>query len=121
VCKACDQLAPKLERLHRRRPDLQVLMVSRRDAAANRTKVEEFRFTFPVALQRHWEISRLYEMFATPIAYLIDEQGVTAAGVAVGVEPILALASSRAAGVGANEVVLMKVMRGGGLENETSV
>jgi hypothetical protein len=30
-------------------------------------------------------------MFATPIAYLIDEQGVITRDVAVGVEPILAL------------------------------
>ena len=31
-------------------------------------------------------------MFATPIGYLIDEQGIVVEGVAVGVEPILALA-----------------------------
>ncbi len=31
-------------------------------------------------------------MFATPIGYLIDEQGVIVKDVAVGVEPILALA-----------------------------
>jgi len=31
-------------------------------------------------------------MFATPIGYLIDEQGIIARDVAVGVEPILALA-----------------------------
>ena len=39
-----------------------------------------------------WEISLQYAMFATPIAYLIDEQGILASDVAVGVEPILALA-----------------------------
>jgi hypothetical protein len=32
-------------------------------------------------------------MFATPIGYLIDEQGIVASDVAVGVAPILALAS----------------------------
>jgi hypothetical protein len=31
-------------------------------------------------------------MFATPIGYLIDEQGILASDVAVGVGPILALA-----------------------------
>ena len=35
---------------------------------------------------------RDYAMFATPIGYLIDERGVIARDVAVGVEPILALA-----------------------------
>jgi len=113
-CKACDQLAPKLERLHRRRRDVQVLVVSRRDAAANRSKVNEFGLTFPVALQRQWEISRLYEMFATPIGYLIDEQGVMAAGVAAGVEPILALASAAAA-------EFSNTSLRGGKENGTSV
>jgi hypothetical protein len=45
----------------------------------------------PVVLQRQWEISREYGMFATPIAYLMDEQGMIAAEVAVGVEAVLAL------------------------------
>ena len=31
-------------------------------------------------------------MFASPIGYLFDEQGILASDVAVGVEPILALA-----------------------------
>jgi hypothetical protein len=35
-------------------------------------------------------------MFATPIAYLIDEDGVIAADVAVGLEPIISLASTAA-------------------------
>jgi hypothetical protein len=47
--------------------------------------------TFPVALQRHWEISLLYAKFATPVAYLIDEQGVLATDVLIGPEPIRAL------------------------------
>jgi len=92
-CEPCDELAPRLERLHRRTPGIQVLMVSRRGPEDNRRKVERFHFTFPVVLQRHWEISRLYGMFATPIAYVIDEDGVIAADVAVGVEPILTLLS----------------------------
>jgi hypothetical protein len=44
-------------------------------------------------LQQHWEISRRYAMFATPVAYLIDVRGVIANDVAVGVAPILALLS----------------------------
>jgi hypothetical protein len=47
-----------------------------------------------------WEISRRYAMFATPIAYLIDEAGIIARDVAVGVEPILALmAKAKATGM----------------------
>jgi hypothetical protein len=43
-------------------------------------------------MQQQWEVSLKYGMFATPIGYLIDERGVLASDVAVGIEPILALA-----------------------------
>ena len=92
-CGPCDQLAPQLERLHRERQDLQVLMVGQGDAETNRQKAAKLGLTFPVVLQKNWEISLLYAMFATPVGYLIDEQGVLASDVAAGVEPILALAA----------------------------
>jgi peroxiredoxin len=90
-CGPCDELAPRLERIHRERRDLQVLMVSRGTREENAPKAAEHGLTFPIALQKKWEISRRYAMFGTPIGYLIDEDGIVAAGVAVGVEPILAL------------------------------
>jgi hypothetical protein len=68
-------------------------MVSRGEAEANRAKASAHGLTFPIVLQRQWEISREYGMFATPIAYLIDAAGVIATEVAVGVEPILSLLS----------------------------
>jgi len=71
-------------------------MISRGDVEENRRKVRQHGLTFPVALQKQWEVSRRYAMFATPIAYLIDEQGRIARGVAVGVEPILELARDAA-------------------------
>jgi peroxiredoxin len=95
-CGPCDQLVPQLEQLHRRRPEVPVLMVSRGEGGANRAKVAEHGLTFPVVLQKQWELSRAYGMFATPIAYLIDEDGVIAGEVAVGVEPILSLLSGAA-------------------------
>ena len=47
-------------------------------------------------MQQQWEISKEYGMFATPIGYLIDEEGIVVTDVAVGVEPILALADEPA-------------------------
>jgi peroxiredoxin len=91
-CGPCEELAPRLQRLHRERPDLHVLVVSRRDADATRAKASALGLSFPIVLQKHWEISLQYGMFATPIGYLIDEQGIIVRDVAVGVEPILALA-----------------------------
>jgi peroxiredoxin len=96
-CGPCDLLSRQLEQLHRQIPDVQVLMISRGEVEANRQKVRHHQLTFPVVLQRAWEISRLYAMFGTPIGYLIDEQGSIAADVAVGMGPILALLSGAAA------------------------
>ena len=91
-CGPCDELAPQLQEIHLRRPELQVLVVSRRDVEANRAKATALGLTFPIVLQKQWEVSLKYAMFATPIGYLIDEQGILASDVAVGVGPILALA-----------------------------
>jgi peroxiredoxin len=103
-CGPCDQLAPRLEQRHRRTPGIQVLMVSRGEAEANRAKAAQHGLTFPILLQKQWEISRDYAKFATPIGYLIDEEGIIAREVAIGVEPILALLSvpNRAAAAPSN-------------------
>lgn len=90
-CGPCDLLHPQLEQLHRRTPDVSVVMVSRKGVEENRQKVKKHGLTFPVVLQNAWEISRQYAMFGTPIGYLIDADGIVAAEVAVGAEPILAL------------------------------
>ena len=96
-CGPCDQLAPDLVRLHEahRHNGLSLLMVGRGDLAENRTKAETLRFEFPVALQRKWEISRQYGIFATPAGFLIDENGVIETGVARGSDQILALISKK--------------------------
>jgi peroxiredoxin len=95
ACGPCNELAPKLQQRHAQRAGCDIIMVSRGDAGANLHKMAEHGITFPVALQRQWEISRLYGMFATPIAYLIDEDGIIAAPVAVGPDRILALLEQR--------------------------
>jgi peroxiredoxin len=107
-CGPCDMLAPRLEQVSRRASELQVLMVSRRDLEANRRKVAEHGLTFPVVLQRQWEISRRYGMFSTPVGYLIDPEGVIAADVAVGGESILALLSGASAVIQGKEAMPLR-------------
>ena len=68
-------------------------MISKGEPRENRAKVKEHGLTFPIVLQQQWEISRRYAMFATPIAYLIDEQGVIVGGVALGADAILTMLS----------------------------
>jgi peroxiredoxin len=92
-CAPCQRLAPRLEAAQRRSGEVQVVMVSRGDVEGNRVKAAEHGITFPVVLQRQWEISRQYAMFATPVAYLIDEKGIVAREVATGGEAILSLLS----------------------------
>ena len=66
-------------------------MISKGEAKENRAKVKEHGLTFPIVLQQQWEISRRYAMFATPVAYLIDETGIISHDVAVGTDAIQAL------------------------------
>ena len=97
ACGPCQELAPRLNQSYSQNGGIDVIMISRGDPEANRRKVEEHGLRFPVALQKHWEISRQYAMFANPVGYLIDEQGMIAADVAAGAEPILALLATHAA------------------------
>lgn len=90
-CGPCNALTPELEKFHREHSEIELIMISKGEPGDNRAKVKEHGITFPVVLQQQWEISRRYAMFATPIAYLIDESGTIANDVAVGVEPIQAL------------------------------
>lgn len=90
-CGPCNALAPQLEEFHHEHPEIELVMISRGEPKENRAKVKEHGLTFPIVLQQQWEISRRYAMFATPIAYLIDESGTITHDVAVGVDRILAL------------------------------
>ena len=99
-CGPCNVLAPQLEQFHREHTELALVMISRGEPKENRAKVKEHALTFPVLLQAHWEISRRYAMFATPIAYLIDEAGIITNDVAVGMESILNLTATAGTLVG---------------------
>src|SRR5271166_3401548 len=80
-CGPCEELAPHLVRL----------MVTRGDVAENRRKADRYGFEFPVVLQDRWRLSKEYGIFAMPVAFLIDEEGIITRDVAQGVAEILAL------------------------------
>lgn len=88
-------LATHLEALYRGPSELAILVISRGSVQRNREVAAELGLTFPIGLQRHWEVSREYAMFATPVAYLIDETGTIAHDVVIGAESILALAATQ--------------------------
>ena len=97
-CGPCDELAPHLARLHQehRNNGLGVILVGRGSEEENRDKVRKFGFDFPVVLQDRWKLSKEYGIFATPVAFLIAENGVIAQDVAVGKDAILDLAAEAA-------------------------
>ena len=92
-CGPCDVLAPRLVELHRKHSGngLDVVLIGRGDLGDNRRKAIEHGIEFPVALQRRWEISRDYGIFATPVGFLIGADGVIERDVATGADQILAL------------------------------
>ena len=84
-CGPCEYLSPPLVELAEKKAGkVQVLMITRGDEERNKEKAQAFGYTFSVLLQKSWEISKLYGMFATPIGYLIDKDGMIAKEVAVG-------------------------------------
>jgi peroxiredoxin len=94
-CGPCDEIAPELARLHRQHEanGLALVMVGRGDPEENRKKARQNGFDFPVVLQKKWELSKQYGIFATPVAFLINEEGVIARDVAAGADAILELVS----------------------------
>jgi peroxiredoxin len=93
-CGPCEKVLPDLARLHRERRNngLEIIMVSRGGLEENRRKAEAFGIEFPVVLQPGWKLSKKYGIFATPVAFLINEEGVIEREVARGPSEILSLA-----------------------------
>jgi peroxiredoxin len=90
ACAPCMALLSRLDAAARV-STTPVLVVSRGSVEANRRKLQETGASLTVALQSHWEISRLYAKFSTPVAYLIDEEGRIASTAACGGPAILSL------------------------------
>ena len=93
-CGPCDELAPELARLDQAHGGngLQFILIGRGERAENRRKAEQFGIRFPVVLQDKWKLSKEYGIFATPVAFLVGEDGILLEDVAVGPAAITALA-----------------------------
>jgi thiol-disulfide isomerase/thioredoxin len=89
-CEPCHRLAPALAELSGALP---IVLISRGDIDAHETTANG---SFPIGLQRGWDISRLYSVTVAPAAVAIDEWGRIAAEVAVGEDAVLALATTLA-------------------------
>jgi len=74
-CSPCKTIVPELNRLG---PAEQVLVVNNGDLEGTRKWGADVAARFPVLAQEKFSISKKYEVFATPFAFLIDEKGVIA-------------------------------------------
>ncbi len=82
-CSPCKKIVPELNRLaavgriaNPSHP--QVLVVNNGDLEATRQWSAEVAAHFPVLAQTQFSISKKYDVFATPFAFLIDEKGAIA-------------------------------------------
>jgi methylamine dehydrogenase accessory protein MauD len=94
-CGSCQRISPELDRLHDSGA-VQVLVVQNGDAEGVRRETDEHPTRFPVALQERFTLSKRYQVFATPFAFLIDERGVIAARGIVSTKQYLGFVLSRA-------------------------
>ena len=78
-CGPCHDIAPELNRLVARKGELQVLVVNNSEPKQAQEYAREVNARFPVLIQNKWSVSKQYEVFATPFAFLIDERGVIGA------------------------------------------
>jgi methylamine dehydrogenase accessory protein MauD len=74
-CGPCHAIAPELNRLHDK-GEHQVLVVNNGDSQSTREWAAETKARFPVLAQEKFSVSKRYEAFATPFAFLIDELGI---------------------------------------------
>ena len=74
-CKPCHRIAPELNKLQRG-GKVQVLVANNGELEAARQWAEEAGVCFPVLAQQQFSVSKRYETYATPFAFLIDERGV---------------------------------------------
>jgi len=82
-CSPCKAIIPELNRLGQvgrisNPSHPQVIVINNGDAEATGKWSDEVAARFPVLAQEKFTISKKYEVFATPFAFLIDEKGIIA-------------------------------------------
>ena len=73
-CGPCEEIVPELNRLER--DGVQVLVVNRGDLAQTKAWAAKTGARCPVLAHEGLDLPRRYEVFATPFAFLVSEQGV---------------------------------------------
>src|SRR5262249_16501194 len=70
-CAPCHAVVPELNRIARKNA-LQVVAINNAEPEIAREWAEDVKAEFPVLIQEKWRLSRSFEVYATPFAFLID-------------------------------------------------
>jgi methylamine dehydrogenase accessory protein MauD len=76
-CRPCHAVLPELEKLQAK-GEVRIIVVNNGDLESTRDWTKRRSLSFPVLVQERYELSKRYEAFATPFAFLIDERGLIA-------------------------------------------
>jgi methylamine dehydrogenase accessory protein MauD len=79
-CGPCHAIVPELNRLASSGV-IQVLVINNAELEAVRRWAAETGARFPVLAQQAWKVSKRYEVFATPFAFLIEQGIVISKGI----------------------------------------
>lgn len=74
-CGPCQEIVPELNRVHER-GEHQVVVINNGEPEATRQWAAETGARFPVLAQEKFSLSKRYEVFATPFAFLLDEKAI---------------------------------------------
>ena len=74
-CGPCEAIVPELLRVQER-GKIQVLVVNQGSLAESASQAAEINGCFPVLGQEEWDLSKSYQVYATPFAFLISELGI---------------------------------------------
>jgi methylamine dehydrogenase accessory protein MauD len=73
-CGPCHDIIPELNRLHER-GEHQVVVINNSEGDGTREWAADTGARFPVLVQEKFAVSKRYEVFATPFAFVIDQRG----------------------------------------------
>ncbi|MEX2308602.1 MAG: peroxiredoxin family protein [Pirellulales bacterium] len=76
-CGPCHDMAPEFNRVQHQ-GEYQVLVVNNGEPDESREWAAEIRARFTILIQEKFSVAKRYEIFATPFAFVVDEQGMIA-------------------------------------------
>jgi peroxiredoxin len=94
-CGPCQAIIQDLNALARKGDQL-VVAINNSEPDIAREWTEDVKAEFPVLIQEKWKVSRSFEVYATPFAFLIDAEGVVQSAGIVGSKQYLSFVLSGA-------------------------